>query len=419
MEKKVIQEIILWQQGFIRNIKLQKRDIRIEPTGNYVFVGIRRAGKTFMLYQHIQQLLNEGHDIREILFVNFEDERIVDMKKEDLHILIDAYRELFAYEPIVFLDEIQNIDGWEHFARRLADEGKRVFITGSNAHMLSREIASTLGGRFFLQEIWPFSFAEYLEFKGLRLDEHWLLSPQKADVVRLLGDYFYFGGLAESFSFIDKRLWLTSLYQKVFYSDIVIRKSIRNERSMALLIRKLADSVMQPTAVKRLQNILQGDGTQISRTTISTYLSYLQEAFLCFSVSNFTDAIPQRALMQKHYFYDNGILNLFLINPESKLLDNLVAIYLLRKYGEGVFYYNRNVEVDFYIPSEQLGIQVSYSIADLETRKRETSALVKLNAFRPLKRSLIITYNEEDLITVNGQAIEVVPVWRWMLENEP
>ena len=105
MEKKVIQEIILWQQGFIRNIKLQKRDIRIEPTGNYVFVGIRRAGKTFMLYQHIQQLLNEGHDIREILFVNFEDERIVDMKKEDLHILIDAYRELFAHEPIVFLDE--------------------------------------------------------------------------------------------------------------------------------------------------------------------------------------------------------------------------------------------------------------------------------------------------------------------------
>ena len=295
MEKKVIQEIILWQQGFIRNIKLQKRDIRIEPAGNYVFVGIRRAGKTFMLYQHIQQLLNEGHDIREILFVNFEDERIVDMKKEDLHILIDAYRELFAYEPIVFLDEIQNIDGWEHFARRLADEGKRVFITGSNAHMLSREIASTLGGRFFLQEIWPFSFAEYLEFKGLRLDEHWLLSPQKADVVRLLGDYFYFGGLAESFSFIDKRLWLTSLYQKVFYSDIVIRKSIRNERSMA---------------------------------------------------------------------------------------------------------------------------QVSYSTADLETCKRETSALVKFNAFRPLKRSLIITYNEEDLITVNGQTIEVVPVWRWMLENE-
>ena len=275
MEKKVIQEIILWQQDFIQNIKLQKRNIKIDPAGNYVLVGMRRAGKTYMLYQYIQQLLSEGHDAHEILFVNFEDERITDLKKEDLHIIIDAYHELFAHEPIIFLDEIQNINGWEHFARRLADEGRRVFITGSNAHMLSREIASTLGGRFLIQEIWPFTFSEYLQYKGVALQPHWHLTSQKAEVIRLLSDYFYFGGLAESFSFADKRLWLTSLYQKVLYSDIIIRKGIRNERSMALLIRKLADSVMQPTAVKRLQNILQGDGTKINRNTISTYLSYL------------------------------------------------------------------------------------------------------------------------------------------------
>lgn len=416
MEKKIIQEIILQQQDFIKKINLQKRDIPIDPAGNYVFVGIRRAGKTYMLYQHTQQLIYEGHDIREILFVNFEDERISDMKKEDLHIVIDAYKELFAYEPIIFLDEIQNVDGWEHFARRLADEGRRVFITGSNAHMLSREIASTLGGRFLIQEIWPFTFSEYLQYKGLTLNEHWYLSPLKADVVRLLGDYFYYGGLAESFSFADKRLWLTSLYQKVLYSDIIIRKGIRNERSMTLLIRKLADSVMQPTAVKRLQNILQGDGTKITRNTISTYLSYLKESFLCFSISNFTDAVPQREVMQKHYFYDNGILNIFLINPESKLLENLVAIYLFRKYGDALFYYNRNVEVDFFVPSEQLGVQVSYNMVDTETREREISALVKLNAFKPLKRSIIITYNEESKITIGTQTIEIVPVWKWMLE---
>lgn len=129
MEKKVIQEIILQQQDFIRKIKLQRRDISIDTSGNYVFVGIRRAGKTYMLYQYIQQMLSEGRDIREILFVNFEDERIADMCKEELHTVIDAYRELFSHEPVVFLDEIQNIDGWEHFARRLADEGRRVFIT--------------------------------------------------------------------------------------------------------------------------------------------------------------------------------------------------------------------------------------------------------------------------------------------------
>ena len=120
--------------------------------------------------------------------------------------------------------------------------------------------------------------------------------------------------------------------------------------------------------------------------------------------------------MQKHYFYDNGILNLFLINPESKLLENLVAIYLLRTYSEGLFYYNRNVEVDFYIPSEQLGVQVSYNMIDQDTREREISALVKLNAFKLLKRSVIITYNEESSVVIGNQTIEIIPVWKWMLE---
>ena len=120
LDKRILKEIILWQQSFIPGIQLQERDINIEPGGNYVFVGLRRAGKTYMLYQHIRQLLRQGHDIREILFINFEDERITDMRKEDLHLVIDAYRELFAYEPIIFFVEIQNIEGWEHFARRPA-----------------------------------------------------------------------------------------------------------------------------------------------------------------------------------------------------------------------------------------------------------------------------------------------------------
>ena len=416
MDKKVIKEIILWQQDFIRNISLQERELNIEPVGNYVLVGIRRAGKTYALYQHIQKLLREGHDIREMLFVNFEDERITDTRKEELHTIIDAYHELFALEPIIFLDEIQNIDGWEHFARRLADEGRRVFITGSNAHMLSREIASTLGGRFIVKEVWPFSFGEYLQYKGLTLGDHWELSPQKHDVVRLLADYFCYGGLAESFSFADKRLWLTSLYQKVLYSDIVIRKGIRNERSISLLIRKLADSVMQPTAVKRLQNILQTDGVKISRSTVTSYLAYLKEAFLSFSVSNFTDSVPQREVMQKHYFYDNGILNLFLANQDGKLLENLVAVNLFRKFGDGLFYYNRNIEVDFYVPSQKLAVQASLSISDAATREREVSALVKLNAFRPLGKAVVVTYDEEEDITADGLAISIVPVWKWMLE---
>ena len=416
--KNILKEIILRQQNFIQSVNLYKRSIKILPNANYVLVGIRRAGKSYMLYQHIQELLAEGHDIKEILFVNFEDERITDMSKEDLHLVIDAYRELFDSTPIVFLDEIQNIDGWEHFARRLADEGYRVFITGSNAHMLSREMASTLGGRFMVQEIRPFSFSEYLDFKGIVTDENWALSPQKADVVRMFSDYFYFGGFAESFNFDDRRSYLTSLYQKVLYSDIIVRKGIRNERSMTLLIRKLANSLSQPITVKRLQNILQGDGTKISRATISNYLSYLKESFLCFSIPNFTDTVSQRESIQKHYFYDNGLLNLFLINPEAKLLENIVAINLYSKYGEELYYYKHGVEVDFYVPNEQLGIQVSYELSQEDTRKRELTALLKLNSFKPLKRMLIISHSEEGLLETDGSSIEIVPVWKWLLEGD-
>lgn len=337
-----------------------------------MFVGLCRAGKSYMLYQYIQQLLREGHDITEVLFVNFEDERISDITKEQLHLCVDAYRELFSHQPIIFLDEIQNIEGWEHFARRLADEKYRVFVTGSNAHMLSREIASTLGGRYLMQEIWPFTFAEYLDYHAITLRPHWNLSPQKADIVRIFADYFYNGGFAESFPFADKRQWLSSLYQKIH-------------------------------------------GTRITRETISTYLDYLHESYLCFSISNFSATISERESVQKHYFCDNGLLNLFLLQPETKLLENLVAQTLHRHYGDRLFYYNHNIKVDFYLPSENCAIQVSYNVDNTDTRNRELSALVTLHSYKPLKRAIIITYNQQSVITQSGLSIELIPIWQWLL----
>ena len=409
MEKDIIKQIILNQQEFISQVKLLPRKISIEENGNYVFVGIRRAGKTYMLYQHILQLLKDGHSKQEILFINFEDERITDIKKEELHLIVECYKEMFAFEPIIFLDEIQNVEGWEHFARRLADEKRRVF-------MLSREIASTLGGRYLMQEIYPFSFTEYLEYNHITLDTHWHLAPIRTDVVRLFEGYFYNGGLPESFSYTDKRAWLTSLYQKILYSDIVIRNNVRNEQSLRLLVRKLADSVLQPTAIKRLQNILQGDGSKVTRETISSYLGYLHDAYLIFSLCNFNDSIPQREGTKKHYFYDNGILNLFLFQPETKLLENIVAIHLYKQYGEALFYYNKNVEVDFVVPDAGLAIQVSYSLRDEQTRNREVNALVSLSRFMNISTALIISKDQEETIEQDGISIKVIPVWKWLAD---
>ena len=417
MDKNVIKQIILNQQDFIGRIKLQSRDVCFEENANYVLVGIRRAGKSYMLYQHIQHLVANGHSIEEMLFINFEDERISDIRKEDLYLVLEAYRELFAFQPIIFLDEIQNVEGWEHFARRLADEKYRVFITGSNAHMLSREISSTLGGRYLTKEIRPFSFSEYLEYHNIHLPQHWELSPIRADVVRLFSDYFYYGGLSEVFNIQDKKSWLQSLYQKILYSDIVMRKGVRNERSLRLLIRKLADSVMQPTAIKRLQDILQGDGTKITRDTIGSYLDYLHESYLTFGISSFTDSISQRESVKKRYFYDNGILNLFLFLPETKLLENLVAIKLYNKYGDDLYYYNKNVEVDFCVPNDGLLIQASYRIIDEATRNREIGALQKLSKFIKPQRCIIVTYDQEEIIQSNDLdvQIEVIPAYKFML----
>mgnify|MGYP004460678093 FL=1 len=417
MDKNVIKQIILNQQDFIGRIKLQSRNVCFEENANYVLVGIRRAGKSYMLYQHIQHLVANGHSIEEMLFINFEDERISDIRKEDLYLVLEAYRELFAFQPIIFLDEIQNVEGWEHFARRLADEKYRVFITGSNAHMLSREISSTLGGRYLTKEIRPFSFSEYLEYHNIHLPQHWELSPIRADVVRLFSDYFYYGGLSEVFDIQDKKSWLQSLYQKILYSDIVMRKGVRNERSLRLLIRKLADSVMQPTAIKRLQDILQGDGTKITRDTIGSYLDYLHESYLTFGISSFTDSISQRESVKKRYFYDNGILNLFLFLPETKLLENLVAIKLYNKYGDDLYYYNKNVEVDFCVPNDGLLIQASYRMIDEATRNREIGALQKLSKFIKPQRCIIVTYDQEEIIQSNDLdvQIEVIPAYKFML----
>lgn len=417
MDKNVIKQIILNQQDFIGRIKLQSRNVCFEENANYVLVGIRRAGKSYMLYQHIQHLVANGHSIEEMLFINFEDERISDIRKEDLYLILEAYRELFAFQPIIFLDEIQNVEGWEHFARRLADEKYRVFITGSNAHMLSREISSTLGGRYLTKEIRPFSFSEYLEYHNIHLLQHWELSPIRADVVRLFSDYFYYGGLSEVFDIQDKKSWLQSLYQKILYSDIVMRKGVRNERSLRLLIRKLADSVMQPTAIKRLQDILQGDGTKITRDTIGSYLDYLHESYLTFGISSFTDSISQRESIKKRYFYDNGILNLFLFLPETKLLENLVAIKLYNKYGDDLYYYNKNVEVDFCVPNDGLLIQASYRMIDEATRNREIGALQKLSKFIKPQRCIIVTYDQEEIVQSNDLdvQIEVIPAYKFML----
>ncbi len=425
MDKQIIKTVIGEKQQQISNIGLQQRANYFDDNSCYVLVGIRRAGKSYTLYQDMRAKLSSGKaKAEDFLYINFEDERLASIQADELGLLLDAYWEMNDNQkPFIYLDEIQNITGWEKFARRLSEDKYRVMITGSNAKMLSREIASTLGGSYIQRNIYPFSFKEYLNYYNVLLEKNWAFRPEeRLAVVRHFNRYFYQGGFAESFNKTDKREWLTSLYQKILMGDIVERNRIRNPRIFRLLARKLAESIMQPTSQKRLEHIIKSTGESISPSVLKDYLDYMEDAYLIFSIPNLTSPVSEQQTIVKRYFADNGILNLFLMDGKTKLLENIVAIHLNKLYHNTaeelrLFYYNKGVEVDFCIPEEKIAIQVSHSIDDVNTYEREVGGLIKfLKTFKQYQ-GVIITWETERQLTENGISIEVVPIWKWLLRG--
>lgn len=419
MQKEVFKTLIQEGQNEIRDTKLYQRPFFFEEQGRYVLVGIRQAGKSYLLYQRAKQYLQSGHDVREIVYINFDDERLYGMTVEDFDLILQAYSSMYAYKPILFFDEIQNIEGWEHFARRLANQKYMVFITGSNAKMLSRDIATTLGARYFDEKVYPYSFREYLEANDIELEENWIYGKQKSTVQQYFNEYFKWGGFPELLLYQNKRHWLNGLYEKIILGDVIQRNSIKNENALRLAVKRLAENVMQPTAYNRLANMVKSTGVSTSTASIIEYIRYMKEACLIFSLDNYASKFAEKETAKKHYFTDNGLLSIFLTESMSPLLENLCAIKLNKEYNREtelshLYYYNRNVEVDFYVPEEGLAIQASYSLQNADTRQREISALVALNKIHPLKKALVITFDEEETIDADGLRIDAMPVWKWL-----
>lgn len=416
MTKDLIKYLISYYQEFVSQISFEKREYELEANANYVFVGLRRAGKSYLMYQHIHHLMEQGHSIEEMLYFNFEDDRIDSITISDLDLIKTCYEEMYDHRPIFFLDEIQNIKGWEKFARRLADTGYRVYITGSNAKMLSSEIATTLGGRYLIKDIYPFSFSEYLLYKKIDLSDKNARFKFRTAITKEYEEYFRNGGLPETLQMADKRAWISSLFNKIFFGDLVTRHQVRNDFALRIMVRKLAESVKQPTSYNRIASIASTVGKKISVDTVIDYMGYLQESWLILSYENIAAKLIDKESNRKYYFIDNGILNLFLLDPATSLLENQVAIRLRQKYGSQVYFYNKNVEVDFVVYDEGIAIQVSYSLSDPETEKREVDALLKLNKVLPMRKLMIICKDEERDITVNDVTIQVIPVWKWLLD---
>ena len=418
MKIDLFKKILIDNRRLISQIDFIERNIVLEDNLNYVFVGLRQAGKSYLMYQRIHQLLKMGHTMDEIIYVNLDDERLYDIALEDLDLILQAHYQLNDCKPIIFLDEIQNILHWEHFARRLANEQYRVYLTGSNAKMLSSEVATTLGGRYMIQEVYPYSLSEYLKANELELQKNWEYDSAIVNHIhRLFSNYFYYGGFPESVHVREKRSWLSVLYQKIFLGDLIARYKIRNEVSLKLLVKKLSESINQPSSFNRLANIVSSAGQKIQTSTVIDYMQFMEESWLIFSMENYAAKFVEKESAKKYYFRDNGILNLFLIDPETALLENRVAIELKKHFGDEVYFYNKNVEVDFYVPQHDWLIQVAYSIANDDTREREISSLLKVAKHLQAKRLTIITYNEEHTISLdNGSTIEVIPLWKWLLE---
>ena len=418
MNHDVLKSVILDQHEVIKSFEIIDREFNMEDKLNYVLVGLRRAGKSTVLYQTVLDLIANGIDWNQIIYINFEDERLSEFTVNDFNDIMLVKSMLTEKKGYFFFDEIQNIDGWEKFARRLADEKVFVRITGSNAKMLSREISGTLGGRYIPQYVSTYSFDEFLKAKGFNLtDEDWSITSKRGKLLKMFDEYYTYGGYPEAVDLTDKRGYVSNVYQKVILGDVAARNEIRNETALRLLVKKIAESVKSEISFTKLHNSLKTIGVSISKDTVIEYMNHIENAYLVFDIKNYYAAFVDKESNPKYYFGDNGLLNLFLTDAKSALLENLVAVHLHKLYEDKLFYIKSaktGINVDFYIPDENMAVQVAYSL-DGDAREREVSNLVKLAKENPGTRLVIVTHSEEEIIETDEGVIEVIPCAKFVV----
>lgn len=404
-------------QDLIEEINLYDRPFAFEGSGRYVLVGIRQAGKSYMLYKRAKQLLDEGHSVEEFVYIDFDDERLIEMQAGDFDLILQTYKSVYPHKPILFFDEIQNISGWEHFARRLANQKYIVYISGSNAKMLSRDIHTTLGGRYSDEIIYPYSFMEYLGASGIALEKEWEYGSTRFTIQQMLRQYMLWGGFPDLLLYSNKRRWLNDVYEKILLNDIILRNKIKNEMALRMTVKRLAESVTKPIAYNRIANLIKGTGVSTSSASVIQYVSYAKDAFAIVTLENFASKFVEKETIKKHYFIDNGLLGIFLSDTISPLFENMCAMHLYRLYRDKVYYYKKNIEVDFYIPEEKYAVQACASLTDEETKSRETNALIQFDKAENLKRMVIVTENEEGRMELpDGKSIQIIPAWKWLLK---
>ncbi|HRS42765.1 MAG TPA: ATP-binding protein [Candidatus Diapherotrites archaeon] len=404
--------------------KIIKRDLVLPNTNKITTViGNRRVGKTFYFYQLITELLNSKINKNQILYINFDDDRLYPLKLSDLDDLLESYYELFPENKnkmkYFFFDEIQNIKNWELFIRRINDKEKiKLFLTGSSSKLLSHEIATTLRGRTLSFNLYTLNFKEFLEFKNITFKKEDIYSSKRYTLQKLFLEYLNNGSFPEVVLEKEtKKEILNNYYEMFIYKDLVERYSIRNIDLLKQLSKYLLTNVSNLFSVSSYYKLINSENS-ISKETIYEYLSYLKEINLIFTVPIYSYSLKQQQVNpSKIYTIDNGLRNAVSFKfseDEGRLAENLVFIELKRRLKE-IYYWRGKGEIDFVVKNKDGSVDLINVCYSGEIPQREVDSITEFIEKYPRKKiskCLILTKDIEK----TEKNIEYLPIWKWLLK---
>lgn len=375
--------------------------------------GLRRAGKSTLLLQLAHKLGRAA-----LYYVNFEDDRFIGFEAQDANYLYQILVELFGERRTFILDEVQNIPEWERFVRRFMDTGFKFYITGSNASLLSHELGTRLTGRYVPVELFPFSFGEYLQFKGEAPPS--LSKMKTADSARLnslLGGYLQAGGIPDAVKYPELPL-LRTLYEDVLYRDIATRYRIDAVNALKELAYYLVSNPSGTVSFNKLKEQFKLG----SVNTIKNYVEYMQNSWLIFTLNVYDYSLKRQQIApKKTYCIDTGLANAvgFGFSPNTgRLLENLAFLALRQKTDEIYYLAIEGLEVDFYLPETRQLIQVTQNMENPSTREREFRSLEAASSKVKVNEALILSGGNEEAVALNGLNVKIRSTAEWLLEQD-
>lgn len=392
-----------------------------------VVTGMRRAGKTSLLLNAIQTL-RQSLPAEKLVYLSFEDERL-SLQAADLDLILQAYRELYPELDLsqcyFFFDEIQEIQGWEKFIRRLDDSVSRhIYLTGSNSKLLSSEISTSLRGRCLSFEVFPLSFREFLRFKNMEPDT--VSSKGRALLNATFEQYLVQGGFPELVAIESadiRRKILQDYYNVMLFRDVIERYQEGNIPALKYFLKRLLESVSSPLSIAKIHNEMKSAGFKVGKNTLHDYLAMSEAVYFTLIASKYDPSIVRQSMAEKKgYIIDNGFLTQLSFRYQQdhgKLLENLIAIHL-RRQNQNLQFIKGSQECDFVFQTDEgmMPLQVAYDLSHPDTLTRELNGLVKAAAFLNVEKGFIITLNEAREFVHHNIEVKIIPAWQFLL-TEP